>query len=115
MAPIKDGGVDVSVPTDEKDINAAYEDACHVLSQKAPPENKTVDPETRMTDSYRNLRTNVVLSFALSNGGLVAAIISTSAGDNITNNKASLYVGFLLYSVAGESFCATFCTILTCF
>lgn len=25
VAPVKDGGVDVVVPTDEKDINAAYE------------------------------------------------------------------------------------------
>ncbi|ORY77216.1 glycosyltransferase family 2 protein [Leucosporidium creatinivorum] len=101
VAPVKDGGVDVAVPTDEKDINAAYDDACHVLSQKSPPEVKTIDLETQMTDSYRNIRTNVVLAWTLSNGALVAAIISTSAGDNVTNTKVNAYMAFLLYSVAG--------------
>lgn len=59
--------VDITVPTDEKDINAAYDDACHVLANKPPPEKETVDVETKMTDSYRNIRTNVVLAWALMN------------------------------------------------
>jgi len=79
----------------------AKQDACHVLSQKAPAEVKSIDLETQMTDSYRNIRTNVVLAWTLSNGALVAAIISTSAGDNVTNTKVNAYMAFLLYSVAG--------------
>lgn len=55
----KEGAVDVVVPTDEKDINAAYEDACHVLASKAPPQVEKVDLEVKMTDSYRAIRTNV--------------------------------------------------------
>ncbi|KAI5479453.1 chitin synthase, glycosyltransferase family 2 protein [Pseudohyphozyma bogoriensis] len=105
-APAKgDGGVDVAVPTDEKDINAAYDDACHVLASKAPPEVTTVDPETAMTDSYRAIRTNVVLAWTLSNGALVAAIISTSASNSNstdgTSAKVNGYMSFLLFSVAG--------------
>jgi len=51
--------LDVAVPTDEKDINAAYEDAVHVLESKSPKEVKTVNVEEAMTDSYRTIRTNV--------------------------------------------------------
>lgn len=63
----KDGTVDVSLPTDEKDINAAYDDACHVLSEKAPKSVEKRDPETEMTDSYRSIRTNVRTSFCSRN------------------------------------------------
>lgn len=51
--------MDVAVPSTDQDINAAYDDAVHVLANKPPPEIKTLDPETRMTDSYRAIRTNV--------------------------------------------------------
>ncbi|KAI9621257.1 hypothetical protein KEM48_007796 [Puccinia striiformis f. sp. tritici PST-130] len=43
----KTGKVDITVPTDEKDINAAYDDACHVLSNKPPPEKETIEPKPR--------------------------------------------------------------------
>nr|ABB70407.1 hypothetical class II chitin synthase [Puccinia graminis f. sp. tritici] len=104
----KTGKVDITVPTDEKDINAAYDDACHVLSNKPPPEKETIDAETKMTDSYRNIRTNVVLAWALMNGALVAVILSTKAGSNISQDgdsaKVNTYMTFLLYSVFGLSF-----------
>jgi chitin synthase len=49
--------VEVAVPTAETDINAAYEDAIHVLSTKPPKEVKTVDAATKQEDYYRNFRT----------------------------------------------------------
>ncbi|KAI8451492.1 hypothetical protein BY996DRAFT_6416347 [Phakopsora pachyrhizi] len=63
----KTGKVDINVPTDEKDINAAYDNACHVLPNKPPPEKEGVDVETKMTDGYQNIRTNVVLAWTLTN------------------------------------------------
>lgn len=45
-----------------------------------------------MTDSYRAIRTNVVLAWTLSNGALVAAIISTGASANITTDGGSAKV-----------------------
>lgn len=42
-----------------------------------------------------------MLAWTLSNGALVAAIISTSAGESITATKVNVYMAFLLYSVAG--------------
>lgn len=109
---VEEGGktnkVDLTVPTDEKDINAAYDDACHVLSNKPPPEKEFIDVETKMTDSYRNIRTNVVLAWALMNGALVAVILSTQAGASIAADgakaKVNAYMTFLLYSVFGLSF-----------
>ncbi|GAA5893025.1 hypothetical protein JCM5296_003407 [Sporobolomyces johnsonii] len=100
-APASQGGVEVAIPTDEKDINSAYEDALHVLSMKPPKEVKTVNVEERMTDSYRAIRTNVVLAWTLTNGALVAGILSTSAGDSLTTTRTNVYMAFLLYSVAG--------------
>jgi chitin synthase len=52
-----DNAVDVAVPTAETDINAAYEDAIHVLSTKPPKEEKSVDAATAQEDYYRNFRT----------------------------------------------------------
>ncbi|GAA5953586.1 hypothetical protein JCM21900_003352 [Sporobolomyces salmonicolor] len=100
-APASQGGVEVAIPTDEKDINSAYEDALHVLSMKPPKEVKTINVEERMTDSYRAIRTNVVLAWTLTNGALVAGILSTSAGDSLTTTRSNVYMAFLLYSVAG--------------
>ena len=55
-----DNAVEVAVPTAETDINAAYEDAIHVLSTKPPKEEKKVDVATEQEDYYRNFRTKSV-------------------------------------------------------
>ena len=60
-----DNAVEVAVPTAEKDINAAYEDAIHVLSTKPPKEEKKVDPATQQEDWYRNFRTKYVGPFSI--------------------------------------------------
>ena len=60
-----ENAVEVVVPTAEKDINEAYEDAIHVLSTKPPKEEKTVDTVTAQEDYYRNFRTKYALLFFL--------------------------------------------------
>jgi chitin synthase len=45
------------VPTDEKDINAAYDDTLHVLSTKPPKVEDKVDEKTKQEDYYKNFRT----------------------------------------------------------
>jgi chitin synthase len=49
--------VEVTVPTAETDINAAYEDAIHVLSTKPPKAEQKPDPGTQQEDYYRTFRT----------------------------------------------------------
>lgn len=48
---------EVTVPTAETDINAAYEDAIHVLSTKPPKTESKPDPQTEQEDYYRSFRT----------------------------------------------------------
>jgi hypothetical protein len=60
-----DNAVDVAVPTAETDINAAYEDAIHVLSTKPPKEEKKVDAATAQEDYYRTFRTKCAPSLPL--------------------------------------------------
>jgi chitin synthase len=58
---------EVVLPTGETDINAAYEDAIHVLSSKAPKTESKPDPATEQEDYYKTFRTNVLLVWTLSN------------------------------------------------
>lgn len=45
-----------------------------------------------MTDSYRAIRTNVVLAWTLSNGALVAVLLSTAASSNISTDGSNVKV-----------------------
>ena len=49
--------MEAEVPTDEKDINALYEDAIHVLNTKPPKVDSTPDKGTQQEDYYRSFRT----------------------------------------------------------
>ncbi|PPQ85223.1 hypothetical protein CVT25_009840, partial [Psilocybe cyanescens] len=102
----KAGEVEAEVPTDEKDINALYEDAIHVLNTKPPKVESKPDKGTQQEDYYRSFRTNVLLAWVLTNGLLGAAITSTNAkASNGGANKAvNGYMSFLLASVAGLAF-----------
>lgn len=51
--------VEVAVPTAETDINAAYEDAIHVLTTKPPKAEGKANPATHQEDYYKTFRTNV--------------------------------------------------------
>lgn len=52
--------VEVDVPTEQKDIDAAYEDAIHVLQTKPPKAESNPDPKTEQEDYYRSFRTKCV-------------------------------------------------------
>ena len=64
MGVVKTAGkgneVEVVVPTAETDINAAYEDAIHVLSTKPPKVESKPDPQTQQEDYYKSFRTKYV-------------------------------------------------------
>ncbi|GAC73696.1 chitin synthase/hyaluronan synthase [Moesziomyces antarcticus T-34] len=89
--------VEVAIPTESKDINDAYDDAIHVLSNKPPKAGPgPVDKDQKQKDYYATVRTNVVLCWSLSNAALVVGILNISSISTRT-----VYMGFLLYSVAG--------------
>ncbi len=49
------------VPTEQNDINAAYEDALEVLKTKPPKQESKPDPGTQQEDYYRTFRTKYVI------------------------------------------------------
>jgi len=99
----KDNKVDVAVPEDEKDINAAYEDALAVINSKPPTIEQKRSPSQKQEDYYRQFRTNVLLAWTLSNGALAIAITQTTTRSNASTSIAG-YMAFVLYSVAGLAF-----------
>ncbi|KAF8313001.1 glycosyltransferase family 2 protein [Clavulina sp. PMI_390] len=99
----KDNKVEVAVPEDEKDINAAYEDALSVLASKPPQVEQKPSASQMQEDYYRQFRTNVLLAWVLSNGALAIAITQALVKNN-ASSAASGYMAFVLYSVAGLAF-----------
>ncbi|TIB70509.1 chitin synthase 2 [Wallemia mellicola] len=99
--------IDVALPTDHSDINAAYEDALHTMANPPPPHKEKEDPATKQADYYAAFRTNTVLVWVLSNALLGAAILaSTSAfevDDDDKTNRTNVYIAVILYFVAGLS------------
>lgn len=85
--------VDIEMPSEPQDMDAAYDDACHVLATRPPKVSEERDPDVYQKDYYAMVRTNVVLVFTLTNGALVVAII------NLPRSVHSVYMGFLFYSV----------------
>ncbi|KDQ51532.1 glycosyltransferase family 2 protein [Jaapia argillacea MUCL 33604] len=98
--------VEVVVPTTETDINAAYEDAIHVLQTKPPKEDSKPDAATQQEDYYRTFRTKVLLSWTLSNALLAAAIVTATgkASSKGASSTVNGYMAFVLFSVAGLAF-----------
>ncbi|KAJ7276864.1 glycosyltransferase family 2 protein [Mycena rebaudengoi] len=117
----KKNEVEAVVPTSENDINAAYEDAIHVLNTKAPKVDSKPDAATQQEDYYRTFRTKyphpeglanvfffqVLLAWTLSNG-LLGAAVATASSKGASNISAAHavngYMAFLLFSVAGLAF-----------
>lgn len=53
---------EVEVPTEQHDINEAYEAACIELQKKPEHEEQHRDPQTKQEDYYRAFRTRIVVS-----------------------------------------------------
>jgi chitin synthase len=111
------GEVDVEVPVEQKDINAAYEEACAELQRHVEEEVKHRSKADKQDDYYKSFRTRVVLSWILSNAGLVAGILNASETLNSfapAEERTNNYFAFILWAVTGLAafrFCGS-CTYL---
>ncbi|KAI5121342.1 hypothetical protein M0805_000650 [Coniferiporia weirii] len=102
----KSNAVEVDAPTDNADIDAAYEAALTVLHTKFVPEPPKQDLEQENKDYYQNFRTRVLLFWTLSNGLLAAIVVSATgtAAQDGASKTVSGYMAFVLFSVAGLAF-----------
>lgn len=104
----KDGehSVEVALPTDQKDLNEQYDEACIDLKKKVVEAHQKRDSKTKQEDYYKSFRTTLVLSWIVSN--MVLVVIITNGQDVLKwfgdyNTRTTLYLGFILWSVAGLS------------
>ncbi|KAI7851910.1 chitin synthase 1 [Circinella umbellata] len=96
-----DHSAEVEVPTDQKDINDAYEAACLELQRKPEVEESHRDAQTKQEDYYRAFRTRIVTSWIISNLALIAVITETAFnGMGDFEERSMIYLGFVLWSVA---------------
>jgi len=110
----EDGKIDVQMPTDQKDLNQAYDEDWAELQKPAEKEVTKADASTVRDDYYKQFRTNVVLAWILTNGALIAAISSTQLANLLAPSQTQVtthatvnnfyvsnkFFSFVLYSVA---------------
>lgn len=105
-----DGKVDVTIPTDDADLNQQYQSELQVFASKAPPEKRNISADEKQEDYYKGFRSAVVLIWMGCNIALVAVVLSTGGehnlrldGETSDNTKAQVYMAVVLWSVAGLS------------
>ncbi|KAI7894787.1 chitin synthase 1 [Mucor mucedo] len=104
----KDGEseVEVAAPTEQKDLNEQYDEACMDLKAVVIPEVSHRDAKTKQEDYYKSFRTKLVTCWVTSNMILVTLITN---GQEVFKwagtyeERATAYLGFILWSVAGLS------------
>ncbi len=105
-----DGKVDVTIPTDDADLNSQYLSEVQRFASKAPPEKRVFTASEKQEDYYKGFRSSVVLIWMGCNIALVAVVLSTDGdqklrldGEMKDNTKAQVYMAVVLGSVAGLS------------
>ena len=78
--------VEVEVPSEQLDIDAAYDDALANVRERRPIAEKPVNESTLKQDYYREIRTRLVLIWIVSNATLAMALTEVySTGLSGTN------------------------------
>lgn len=105
-----DGKVDVSIPTDDNDLNSQYETELRVFSTKYVTPPKTPSPSDKQEDYYKGFRSSVVLAWMFSNLALCGVVLQTGGlslvvaeedRDKVENTRIKIYMFVVLWSVAG--------------
>ncbi|MBW0462815.1 hypothetical protein O181_002530 [Austropuccinia psidii MF-1] len=99
-----DSKVEITSPLEQKDLDQAYEEA--LLNLKTRPKlleknRSDKEKEALKQDYYKNVRTNVVLLWALSNGMLVAAILDGDISGQFASGKTGLKIRIYMLIVLG--------------
>ncbi|KAK0544097.1 Chitin synthase, class 3 [Tilletia horrida] len=104
------GVVEIALPTSQLDIDAAYDEALMKLRTRPmiiKGDASREEKDARQMDYYKNIRTNVVLAWALSNGVLASFILG---GDNAATfdpssgtTRSKVFMIIVLVFVGGMS------------
>ena len=106
-AVTKPGGkVDVTIPSDDHDLNSQYEEELRVFSTKWAPPVKTPSASEKHEDYYKGFRSAVVLAWMFCNLALAAVVLNTGGLDRVSvgvqddNQRSTIYMSVVLWSVA---------------
>lgn len=98
------------MPHDDGDLNAQYDAEMAKFAEKPTKETKEVTPAERQEDYYKGFRSAVVLAWMFMNFALSAVVLSTAGlervqvgGRSNDNQRATIYMAVVLWSVAGLS------------
>ncbi|RUO96701.1 putative chitin synthase division I, partial [Jimgerdemannia flammicorona] len=93
--------VEVELPSDQLDINAAYEEALTRMQKKRENTPQVVDAKTKREDDNKSFRTNLLLFWIGCNALLIAVVTSQHFnGLFISGGGGNSYLAFILWSVA---------------
>lgn len=98
----RDGMVEVSLPSDQLDIDTGYDNVLHSLRERIPTHDGNVSAAVRGTDYYRNIRSLVVLIWMICNLLLVMLITQFWNLDRPGNN---VYLQIVVWSMAVFAAC----------
>ncbi|THY13843.1 hypothetical protein D6D02_04550 [Aureobasidium pullulans] len=106
-AVTKPGGkVDVTIPSDDHDLNSQYEEELRVFSTKWTPPEKAPSAAEKHEDYYKGFRSAVVLAWMFCNLALAAVVLNTGGLDRVSvgvqddNQRSTIYMSVVLWSVA---------------
>ena len=113
-AMMKPGGkVDVNIPQDDHDLNSQYDAEMRIISVKAEKEVKVVSDAEKQEDYYKGFRSAVVLVWMFCNFALAAVVLNAGGLELVSvgngsdaatvNQRSTIYMGVVLYSVFGLS------------
>ncbi|KAI8976071.1 chitin synthase 1 [Pilobolus umbonatus] len=97
---------ELELPLEDRDLNAIYLEACRTLKEGVIVGKTVRDPLTKREDKNKGFRTNLVLSWIISNLLLVMLITNATTFRWLGPSQArsTSYLGFMLWSVAGLAF-----------
>lgn len=116
-ANLKPGGkVDVTIPTDDADLNTQYESELRTFATKWEAPKRVVSQQEKHEDYYKGFRSAVVLAWMFCNLALAAIVLNAGGIDRVNiggsadqdqdqtvQERATIYMAVVLYSVAALS------------
>ena len=111
---LKPGGkVEVTIPTDDADLNAQYEAELRSFQTKWEAPKRNISAQEKHEDYYKGFRSAVVLAWMFCNLALAAMVLNIGGIDHVSigssaiqdtlqkeKQRATIYLSVVLYSVA---------------